>query len=290
MKKYMLNLKENEEMMNDFDDQMESILKDFTKAIKGLKLNEKKLQVFANWVKVYKMLNYDIIPELEVEKVYKINDIVAGVIVKFRGVREFDLLSLNPNDMTVTCLNTKDGKQRDYITRRLLIPTTVEEALMYAKRDLDEIGKKLLVTTFEQIKKYNKKLDVTVLILNGVNTEQEEIKTDVNTEQEEIKTEQRKLRRIPKIRQLKPKQEEVKEEPKQEEVKEEPKQEEVKEEPKQEEVKEEPKQEEVIRTEAEIIEDCIKRGKDIDWNELRKARARKIAELEENRKKLHKWC
>lgn len=196
MKKYMLNLKENEEMMNDVDDQMETIMAGFTKAVKDL--NEDDLEIFANWVKVYKLLNYDIIPDLKVEKIFRLNDVVAGVVVNFRGVREFDLLSFNHKEMTVTCLNAKDGKSRDYIVRRLLVPTTVEEALMYAKQPLDKIGSKLLVSTFEQITKHSKKLDATESIMNN--------KGFLKAVKEEPKQEV--------------KQPEVKEEPKQEEVKE----------------------------------------------------------------------
>ena len=204
MKKYMLNLKENEEMMIDVDDQMESIMVGFRKAVKGL--NEKDLEIFANWVKVYKLLNYDIIPDLEVEKVFKLNDVVAAVIVKFRGVREFDLLSFNHKEMTVTCLNAKDGKSRDYIVRRLLVPTTVEEALMYAKQPLDKIGSKLLVSTFEQITKHSKKLDATENILNNKGF----LKAVKEVKQPEVKEEPKQEVKQP----------EVKEEPKQEEVKE----------------------------------------------------------------------
>ena len=165
MKKYMLNLKENEEMMIDNDDQMETIMATFTEAVKDI--NENDLRAFSNWVKVYKMLNYDIIPDLGIEKVYRINDVVAAVVLKFRGVREFDLLSFNHKEMTVTCLNTKDGKAREYAVRRLLVPTTSEEALMYAKRDLDKEGKEVLVKAFEQIKEHGKEIDVTVAILNN---------------------------------------------------------------------------------------------------------------------------
>jgi len=201
MKKYMLNLKENEEMMNDVDDQMETIMAGFTKAVKDL--NEDDLEIFANWVKVYKILNYDIIPDLKVEKIFRLNDVVAGVVVNFRGVREFDLLSFNHKEMTVTCLNAKDGKSRDYIVRRLLVPATVEEALMYAKQPLDELGGKLLVSTFEQITKHSKKLDATENILNNKGflkavkevkqpevkeePKQEEVKELVNEIKEEVK-------------------------------------------------------------------------------------------------------
>jgi hypothetical protein len=235
MKKYMLNLKENEEMMNDVDDQMETIMAGFTKAVKDL--NEDDLEIFANWVKVYKLLNYDIIPDLKVEKIFRLNDVVAGVVVNFRGVREFDLLSFNHKEMTVTCLNAKDGKSRDYIVRRLLVPTTVEEALMYAKQPLDKIGNKLLVSTFEQITKHSKKLDATESIINNKGF-------------------------------LKAVKEEPKQEVKQPEVKEEPKQEEVKEP----EVKEEPKQEEVKELVNEIKEEVKAGGKHIRKRIVKKVR------------------
>lgn len=150
MKKYNLNLKENEEMMYDCDDLMEQELVAFKKSIKDIK--EKDITKFGNWTKIYKALNYDIFEGLEVKNTIKFNDYSAVVEITFRGKTEYDLINLNPESMTVACMNVKDDKVRPYVIRRLLVPQTVEEALMYAKSPLPEDGIKSVAKTIEAVK------------------------------------------------------------------------------------------------------------------------------------------
>lgn len=159
MKKYNLNLKENEELIVDVDDLMEKELKSFKEAIKGLK--EKEITIFDNWVKVYKLLNYDIIEGLEIAKVYKFNNYATIIQLTFRGKTEYDLLNLNPKNMTVSCMNVKENSVRSYVVRRLLIPDTVEEALSFAKSPLPQEGVNSVADTINELKHQGDKYDVT---------------------------------------------------------------------------------------------------------------------------------
>ena len=159
MKKYNLNLKENEELITDCDDLMEKELSNFKKSIKGL--SDKKIKQFENWIKVYKLLNYDIIEGLEINKVYKFNDYSAVVELTFRGSKEYDLLNLNPETMTVACMNVKSNAVRPYVVRRLLVPNTVEEALSFAKSELPKEGIASVATTIKDIEEKGDKYDVT---------------------------------------------------------------------------------------------------------------------------------
>ena len=159
MKKYNLNLKENEELIIDCDDLMENELVNFKKSIKGL--SDKKIKQFENWIKVYKLLNYDIIEEIEMNKVYKFNDYSAVVELTFRGSKEYDLLNLNPETMTVACMNVKSNAVRPYVVRRLLVPNTVEEALSFAKSELPKEGIASVATTIKDIEEKGDKYDVT---------------------------------------------------------------------------------------------------------------------------------
>ena len=153
MKNYKLNLKENEEMMFDVDEMMEQELVKFKDSIKGIK----EFNRFNIWTKVYKMLNYDIIDDLKVEEVYKFNDTAAVIKLSFRGKVEYDFLNLNPKSMTVGCMNVRDDKVRPYVVRRLLVPQTVEEALMYAKSPLPEEGIKTIKETLDELTKNGSK-------------------------------------------------------------------------------------------------------------------------------------
>ena len=58
---YELKIRENEELIVDVDDLMETELVKFQEAIKDLQ--EDEMQLFDNWVTIYKLLNYDIIDE-----------------------------------------------------------------------------------------------------------------------------------------------------------------------------------------------------------------------------------
>ena len=128
---------------------MEKELLNFKKSIKGL--SDKKIKQFENWIKVYKLLNYDIIEEIEINKVYKFNDYSAVVELTFRGSKEYDLLNLNPETMTVACMNVKSNAVRPYVVRRLLVPNTVEEALSFAKSELPKEGIASVATTIKDI-------------------------------------------------------------------------------------------------------------------------------------------
>jgi hypothetical protein len=159
MKKYELNLKENEELIVDVDDTIETELVKFKRHVK--KLNEKEIVIFDNWVKIYKLLNYDIIGDLTVEKVYKFNDYACAIELSFRGQTEFDMLHFNPGNMTVSCMNVKENKIRNYVVRRLLIPNTVEEALSFAKSVLPEEGIKSVKSCIDNLEKCGEKFNVT---------------------------------------------------------------------------------------------------------------------------------
>lgn len=159
MKKYELILKENEELIVDVDDSMETELPKFKEAVKGLKVKE--IRLFNNWVKIYKLLNYDIIDDLVVNKVYKFNDYAAVIELSFRGKIEYDMLHLNPQTMTVACMNVKDNCVRPYVVRRLLLPNTVEDALSFAKSMLPEEGIKSVKECLDKLKLYGDKFDVT---------------------------------------------------------------------------------------------------------------------------------
>ena len=190
MKKFELVLKDNEELIVDCDDLMEQELSMFHATIKGLTLKEARK--FENWVKVYKLLNYDIIDGLEVNKVYRFSKFAAVIELTFRGHKEYDLLNLNPETMTVAVMNVKEKSVRPYIVRRLLIPHTVEQALGFAKSVLPEEGVKAVSKTIKDLEVNGSKYDVTEhlnLNNNEFNHEeepkQEEPKVTEETNQEE---------------------------------------------------------------------------------------------------------
>ena len=159
MKKFELVLKDNEELIVDCDDLMEQELVKFHESIKGLTLKEARK--FENWIKVYKLLNYDIIDGLEVNKVYRFSKFAAVIELTFRGHKEYDLLNLNPETMTVAVMNVKEKSVRPYIVRRLLIPHTVEQALAFAKAPLPEEGVKAVSKTIKDLEVNGSKYDVT---------------------------------------------------------------------------------------------------------------------------------
>ena len=184
MKKFELVLKDNEELIVDCDDLMEQELKKFHESIKGLKLKEARL--FNNWVKIYKMLNYDIIEGIVINKVYKFNNYSAIIELTFRGHKEYDLLNLNPETMTVAVMNVKEKAVRPYIVRRLLIPNTVEEALSFAKSKLVKEGIESVSKTIKELETKGDKYDVTDQ-LNINNETFEKIKEETKQEVKEEK-------------------------------------------------------------------------------------------------------
>lgn len=206
MKKFELVLKDNEELIVDCDDLMEQELSMFHKTIKGLTLKE--VRKFENWVKVYKALNYDIIEGLAVNKVYRFNKFAAVIELTFRGHKEFDLINLNPETMTVAVMNVKETSVRPYIVRRLLIPHTVEQALQFAKSVLPEEGIKAVSETIKDLEVNGSKYDVTEK-LNLNNNEfiheeepkQEKVKEE--SKQEEVKQEKFKEEKQPEVKEEK---------------------------------------------------------------------------------------
>ena len=182
MKKYELVLKNNEELIIDCDDLMEQEMVEFIELTKVVE--ETDLTLFDNWVGLYKILNYDIIEELTIDKVYKFNPNCAVIELTFRGIKEFDFLSFNPEDMTVSCMNQKGDSVRNYIVRRLLVPQTTEEALSFAKSQMAQEAIEKLAVTIEELKT---KGDVYEVQLN-------ETFTKVTTEEnkEETKNEENK--------------------------------------------------------------------------------------------------
>ena len=184
MKKFELVLKDNEELIVDCDDLMEQELKKFHESIKGLKLKEAR--IFNNWVKIYKMLNYDIIEGIVINKVYKFNNYSAIIELTFRGHKEYDLLNLNPETMTVAVMNVKEKAVRPYIVRRLLIPNTVEEALSFAKSKLVKEGIESVSKTIKELEAKGDKYDVTDQ-LNINNEAFEKIKEETKQEVKEEK-------------------------------------------------------------------------------------------------------
>lgn len=190
MKKYNLNLKENEELIIDCDDLMETELAKFKETIKDL--SEEDVKVFANWVKVYKLLNYDIIDGLTIEKVYKFNEYSAVIELTFRGNKEYDLLNLNPETMTVACMNVKNESVRPYVVRRLLLPDTVEDALSFAKSQLPKEGIESVGITISEIQTKGERYNVTEQIKLYdpefiINEKEPETQTIPEAEESEVK-------------------------------------------------------------------------------------------------------
>lgn len=184
MKKYNLNLKENEELIVDCDDLMENELIKFVELTKGL--SESKIKLFNNWIKIYKILNYDIIDGLTINKVYKFNDYSAVIELTFRGNVEYDLLNLNPETMTVACMNVRNNLVRPYIVRRLLMPDTVEKALSFAKSELPQEGINSVSKTIQELKTKGEKYDITVNINLNENTFEKQNKNKNKTVKNEV--------------------------------------------------------------------------------------------------------
>ena len=182
MKKYNLNLKENEELIVDVDDLMETELVKFKEVIKDL--SEEEIRLFNNWIKIYKLLNYDIIDDLEINNVYKFSVCSAIIELTFRGSKEYDIINLNPETMTVACMNVKQNSIRPYIVRRLLIPDTVEDALSFAKSEIPNEGIKAIAKTMNELENNKKRCDVT----SELNLDKNEFeRIIINTEPEKPK-------------------------------------------------------------------------------------------------------
>ena len=191
MKKYNLNLKENEELIVDVDDLMETELVKFVELTKDLK--EEEIKLFNNWIKIYKILNYDIIDDLQINNVYKFSDYSAIIELTFRGSKEYDILNLNPEAMTVACMSVKNNSVRPYIVRRLLLPDTVEDALSFAKSELPNEAIKYVAKTINELEKNNSKYNVT----NSLNLNNNEFELVQEKEPEVKETEPDITRTVP---------------------------------------------------------------------------------------------
>lgn len=182
MKKYELVLKNNEELIVDCDDLMEQEMVEFMELTKTVE--ETDLTLFDNWVGLYKVLNYDIMEEITIDKVYKFNPNCAVIELTFRNTKEFDFLSFNPEDMTVSCMNQKGDSVRNYIVRRLLVPQTTEEALSFAKSQMSQEAIEKLAVTIEELKT---KGDVYEVQLNETFTKVKTEETKNEENEEEVK-------------------------------------------------------------------------------------------------------
>lgn len=138
-----MNLRINEVIEYDVDDNIEKELNNFYNKIRGIRFEE--INKFENWLNVYKILNYDIFKNLVIRNIYKFNEKSAVIELKFNGKIEYDLLSFNDDDLTVTVINVKDDAVKRNVIRRFLLPQDAEEALIYATspisyKDVDAVG------------------------------------------------------------------------------------------------------------------------------------------------------
>lgn len=154
-KKDIITLYENEVLCEDVDDEIESELSMFHDKIKDIDME--RIGFFKNWFYVYKVLNYDIFENLKITNVYKYSRISTIVELEFNGTKEYDLLTFIENDMTVSVVSvieTENGySAKNRNIRRKLIPTTPEEALTYAKKELDSDDAKAIQITIDEIMK-----------------------------------------------------------------------------------------------------------------------------------------
>lgn len=147
--KNVFELQLNEVVEYGVDSAIEEELKQFHDKVKGLKVSE--VREFKNWIKVYKALNYDIFKDLTIENIYKFSNDAAIVELNFKGLKEYDLLCLNNDDLSVSVMNVKEGMVKTQRIRRLLVPQNTDEALKYAVsqlyfNDMDDIA-----TTMKEI-------------------------------------------------------------------------------------------------------------------------------------------
>ena len=143
----------NSEMLcHDVDEFMEEELKMFHNKIKDIDMS--KISEYENWTKVYKMLNYEIFDDIKINKMTKIANNICAVDLTFRKINEIDILMYIESSKTVTKFTVKLDKNiiKEKVIRRLLVPTTTEEALMYASRKLTEEDNKQVMTIIDKLK------------------------------------------------------------------------------------------------------------------------------------------
>ena len=110
-----MNLKINEVIEYDVDDNIEKELNNFYNKIRGIRFEE--IDKFENWLNVYKILNYDIFENLVIRNIYKFNEKSAVIELKFNGKLEYDLLNFHDDDLTVTVINVKDDAVKRNVRR-----------------------------------------------------------------------------------------------------------------------------------------------------------------------------
>ena len=184
--KNIFDLRENEVMENDVDELMDNEISMFHEKVKAIPENNRTQ--FRNWVKIYKMLNYDIFEDLKVQKVYRFNKCAAIIQLNYKGQVEYDFLAFDENDMTVTVMGIKDNKVKKEYVRRLLIPKNSDEALMYAKAPIDEEELKSIGKTFKDLQDNKVKFDVTDKLAKYL-----ELNVNVKEEKKEVKVEKKEI-------------------------------------------------------------------------------------------------
>ena len=144
-----IKLNENEVVKYDVDHYMGKQLSMFQEIVKGIE--EDKIKQFRNWVKLFKTLNYDIIEGLEVRNIYRFSKYSAVVELEFNKKSEYDFIAFNEEEMSVTVMTVKDGQVDKHVIKRLLIPTTVEEALMFVESEIDNDIIDSLAITYKKL-------------------------------------------------------------------------------------------------------------------------------------------
>ena len=145
-------VRENEVVKYDIDDYMDNQLSMFQEIVKSIEVD--KIKQFRNWVKLFKTLNYDIIDNLSVNHIYRFNKFSAVVELEFNKKVEYDFISFDEKEMMVTILTVKNGQVAPKVIRRMLIPTTSEEALMYIESEIENDIIDSLAVTYKDLMKH----------------------------------------------------------------------------------------------------------------------------------------
>lgn len=149
----------DEEVKMDYDEFIEDELSSFRKLLKPFK-SVRELNKFENWFKLYKVLNYDIFNEINIEKVDKINNYCAAVTLRYKNKIEHDLIRLNPQNLLCEVYRYNDNKVLDRVIRRALIPANCNEALIYFERKVKENERKAIIKIFNELKSGEEKYKI----------------------------------------------------------------------------------------------------------------------------------
>ena len=144
-------VRDNEVVKYDVDHYMDKQLSTFHEIVKSIE--EDKMKQFRNWVKIFKILNYDIIDNLEVKNIYRFNKYSAVVELEFNKKLEYDFIVFDENEFTVSVMNVKDGQVNKHVVRRILVPKTVDEALMYLESEIENETIDSLAITYKDLMK-----------------------------------------------------------------------------------------------------------------------------------------